>query len=109
VVWVRAFRSASVAWPANHTREELMSYQALANRIAVVTGAASGIGASTARLLAAHGARVALMARREDRLAELAGQITAAGGQAMAVPTDVTSDDSVTGAAEAVRTSTSAR
>ena len=80
-----------------------MSYHTLAGRTAVITGAASGIGASTARLLAAHGARVALMARRKNRLAGLAEQITADGGRVVAVPADVTSDESVTGGAEVVR------
>lgn len=56
----------------------------------MVTGASSGIGASAARLFAAEGAAVVLMARREDRLAELAAGIRAAGGRAEAVAGDVT-------------------
>ncbi|MFI1098623.1 SDR family oxidoreductase [Streptomyces sp. NPDC020917] len=74
----------------------------LAGRTAVVTGAASGMGEATARLLAAHGARVALLARRADRLAELAGKITSEGGEALAVPVDVTDTNSVTAAAARV-------
>ncbi|MGY0060629.1 SDR family oxidoreductase [Streptomyces sp. LZ34] len=53
------------------------------------------MGAATARLLAARGARVALWARRADRLEELAGKITADGGQALAVPVDVTDEAAV--------------
>ncbi|MFE9816746.1 SDR family oxidoreductase [Streptomyces sp. NBC_00236] len=81
-----------------------MSYATLAGRTAVITGAASGMGHATARLLAAHGVRVALLARREDRLTELAGKITAEGGQALVVVTDVTDQASVDTAAQRVRT-----
>lgn len=62
----------------------------LASRVAVVTGASSGIGAATARALAAEGASVVLAARRADRLESLAAEITDAGGEALVVPTDVT-------------------
>ncbi|MFJ9681171.1 SDR family oxidoreductase [Streptomyces sp. NPDC101194] len=79
-----------------------MSYETLAGRTAVVTGAASGMGAATARLLAAQGVRVALLARRTERLEELAAAIGAAGGEALAVTTDVTDQASVDAAAERV-------
>ncbi|MFF3174857.1 SDR family oxidoreductase [Streptomyces sp. NPDC057900] len=79
-----------------------MSYGTLAGRTAVITGAASGMGAATARLLAAQGVRVALLARRAERLEELAGKIAADGGQALAVATDVTDQASVDAAAERV-------
>ncbi|MER5642501.1 SDR family oxidoreductase [Kitasatospora sp. NPDC002227] len=79
-----------------------MSYPTLSGRTAVVTGAASGMGEATARLLAANGARVALLARRKDRLAELAEELTAAGGVALAVPVDVTDQAAVDAAAAAV-------
>lgn len=61
----------------------------LSGRVAVVTGASSGIGEATARLLAENGARVALVARRQDRLEQLAKEITAAGGSAVAVAADL--------------------
>ncbi len=80
-----------------------MSYPTLAGRTAVVTGAASGMGAATALLLAANGARVALLARRTERLEELAAKITADGGQALAVTVDVTDQASVDAAAARVR------
>jgi NADP-dependent 3-hydroxy acid dehydrogenase YdfG len=58
----------------------------MADRVAVVTGASSGIGEATARALAREGFAVALAARREDRIAALAEEL---GDQAIAVPTDV--------------------
>ena len=59
--------------------------------VVVITGASSGIGEETARLLASHGARVVAVARREDRLQRLVADIEAAGGTAVAVTADVTS------------------
>ena len=55
-----------------------------------MTGASSGIGAATAKALAAHGAAVALLARRADRLTELKTEIESGGGTALVVPADVT-------------------
>ena len=60
----------------------------LANKVAIVTGASSGIGHATARLFAREGASVVVTARRQAELDGLVGQIVAAGGQAVAVAGD---------------------
>ena len=62
----------------------------IADKVVVITGASSGIGASTAKLLARHGAKVVLAARRKDRLDAAVQEISAAGGQAISVAVDVT-------------------
>jgi NAD(P)-dependent dehydrogenase (short-subunit alcohol dehydrogenase family) len=67
----------------------------LTGRTALVTGASSGLGLHFARTLAAHGASVAVAARRTDRLAALTAELTAAGGRAAAIAMDVTDGDSV--------------
>ena len=64
----------------------------LAGKIALVTGASSGIGAAAAAALAAAGATVAMVARRADRLDTLVRQIEDGGGNALALPGDVTDE-----------------
>ncbi len=70
-------------------------------KVALVTGASSGFGAHFSRLLASHGARVVVAARRIERLEALVKEIKEAGGEATAVPLDVTVADSVTAAYDA--------
>lgn len=62
----------------------------LTGRVALVTGASSGLGARFAQVLAANGAALALVARRAERLAALQARIEQAGGRALAVEADVT-------------------
>jgi 3-oxoacyl-[acyl-carrier protein] reductase len=62
---------------------------ALTGRVALVTGASSGLGTRFAQVLAENGAAVALVARRRDRLTALAARIEAAGGRAFAIEADV--------------------
>lgn len=64
-------------------------------KTALVTGAGSGIGAATARLLAAEGARVAVNGRSADKCRAVVDEIVATGGEAIAVPADVTDADGV--------------
>ncbi len=64
--------------------------QLLDKKIAIIAGASSGMGAATARLFAAQGAKVVLGARNAAALEGLAAEINAAGGTASAVPTDAT-------------------
>jgi NADP-dependent 3-hydroxy acid dehydrogenase YdfG len=62
----------------------------ITGKIVVITGASSGLGEATARMLSAEGAAVVLGARRVDRLQELANELTRNGGKALAIATDVT-------------------
>jgi NADP-dependent 3-hydroxy acid dehydrogenase YdfG len=72
----------------------------LAGRVALITGASSGIGEGAALALAQAGAAVALSARRADRLEALAQRIAAAGGQAIVLPGDVADESVATRAVE---------
>jgi NADP-dependent 3-hydroxy acid dehydrogenase YdfG len=75
-----------------------MNAKPLENTVAVVTGASSGIGAATATTLAASGAKVALVARRRDKLEALQAQIHASGSAALVVQADITDKEQVVSA-----------
>jgi NADP-dependent 3-hydroxy acid dehydrogenase YdfG len=64
-------------------------------KVVVITGASSGLGEATARLLSAQGASVVLGARRVNRIQSLAEELTGGGGKALAVATDVTDPEQV--------------
>ncbi len=97
------------AWSGRRAGERDCAVTALPSfdldgEVALITGASSGIGRHLALLLAAAGAKVALAARRTDRLAEAAGEIAAEGGECLPVALDVTrSDSAVAAVAEAER------
>src|SRR5665811_2596582 len=74
----------------------------LKGRVALVTGASSGLGKQFARALADNGAAVALVARRVDRLSELQKSIETVGGRAVAIEADVTDRAAMARAFDAV-------
>lgn len=73
----------------------------LTGRVAMVTGASSGLGRHFASVLARAGAKVVVAARRREPLADLCDEIRGMGGEAVAIDLDVTDQDSVTAAVEA--------
>ena len=79
------------------------AWPGMAGKVCVVTGGASGIGAQTARRLAAVGAAVAILDLQQAAASAVAGEIVAAGGQAIGVAADVTSPPAVAAAAAAVK------
>jgi NAD(P)-dependent dehydrogenase (short-subunit alcohol dehydrogenase family) len=73
----------------------------LREKVALITGGSSGIGRATALRLASHGARVVVAARNQTTLEEVVAEVKNKGGQALAVPTDVTRPDDCRRAVEA--------
>lgn len=69
--------------------------EGIQNKVILITGGSTGLGAETARLLATRGAKVAVAARRKDRLDDVVAQIVAAGGTAKAYALDVAAKDQV--------------
>ncbi|UED84890.1 SDR family oxidoreductase [Streptomyces profundus] len=87
---------------ATSTTSAAVSQQPLAGRVAVITGASSGIGAASAEHLAGLGASVALLARRADRLDALVERVQGKGGTALALAVDATDRAAVSVAADQV-------
>jgi len=80
-----------------------MTDSSLTGKVALVTGASSGIGEATAQALAAQGAKIALAARRVERLDALVQRITDDGGEALALACDVADEAQVNAAVQAVQ------
>ncbi|WP_042162492.1 SDR family oxidoreductase [Paenibacillus gorillae] len=70
------------------------------SKVVIITGASSGIGEATAKLLASHGAKVVLAARRAERLQQVVNEIHAAGGEALSFQADVTSSEDMNNLAQ---------
>src|SRR5689334_13756642 len=98
--------AADLGTVGQRLEDVLMSYPLpnastdLTGQTALVTGASSGLGLRFAKVLANQGAKVAIAARRLDRLEALAAEIKAAGGEAVAIEMDATDADQLIAAVE---------
>src|SRR6187402_2488468 len=72
-----------------------MSYESFASKVALVTGAGSGIGKGVALDLGRRGAKVAVLARQQERIDAVVDAIVAAGGEAIGIPADVKSQEQI--------------
>jgi short-subunit dehydrogenase len=75
----------------------------LTGKVVLITGASRGLGAATARAMAARGAEVLLLARSEDKLGEVAATIEASGGRARGYPVDLADLDAVVATTDAIK------
>jgi A-factor type gamma-butyrolactone 1'-reductase (1S-forming) len=91
----------STAHPNHNPDPVTIEARRLQDKVIFISGASTGIGEASARRFVAEGAAVAVGARRKDRLDELVEDLIAGGGEALAVPLDVTDEDSVAAAVQA--------
>jgi NADP-dependent 3-hydroxy acid dehydrogenase YdfG len=95
---IRISSSRVLGSEAGYRRRVSDPLRDLEQTVVLVTGASSGIGEAAARVLAARGAAVALVARRGERLGELGGEIAESGGTALPIEADVTEREQATAA-----------
>ena len=96
-------RGYALVPPLRYLLKLIQEHSIVTERVTLITGASAGIGTELARVFASHGHRVALVARRADRLTALAGEITAAGGTApIVIPCDLVQPDAGDRIAEAL-------
>ena len=101
--WLASHYAAMLSFPNWLLSEIDLRALIVTERVTLITGASAGIGTELARVFASHGHRLALVARRADRLEALAAEITASGGMApVVIPCDLVQPDSGDRIAEAL-------
>ena len=99
-------RAYALVGPPSYLLQLIYEHSIVTERVTLITGASAGIGTELARVFASKGHRLALVARRADRLTALAGEIAAAGGAApIVIPCDLTQPDSCDRIAEVLAAS----